>query len=231
MGFTLLRYVFPEKCRLCGAPLSPREEALCLSCRANYERGKQARCPRCGKRFFECRCPPEKACPGALYLSLFRYRREAPGGALLLCIKNKKDKPSAKLLARDLVSALKKEELIGGDCVVTYLPRSREAVLKYGTDQARELAKLVASGCGLPLATLLKRRTFRAESQKELSFKERIANARACFLFAARDGAVSGKRVILIDDIRTSGASSAACARLLLENGAEDAVIVTPGRA
>ena len=104
--------------------------------------------------------------------------------------------------------------------VLTYLPRSRRARLQTGTDQAQMLAYALGKALDLPIRSLLRRRRGSNRPQKNLSPRERIQNARRAYLPNGREGC-RGKTVLLVDDMVTTGASMAVCARILRRMGAK----------
>ncbi len=101
--------------------------------------------------------------------------------------------------------------------VVTYCPRSPAKVRKIGTDQAERIARRLAARLELPFEPLFTRRD--GVEQKQLDVEERKSHAKHAY--ALRRGAsVAVKRVILVDDIVTTGASMAACTQVLVDGGA-----------
>lgn len=109
--------------------------------------------------------------------------------------------------------------------VLTYLPRSRRARLQTGTDQAQMLAHCLGKRLELPVCELLKRKRGSDRSQKNLSPKDRVKNAKRAYLPNVREDC-RGKTVLLVDDIVTTGASMAVCARILRRMGAAEVFCV-----
>ncbi len=116
--------------------------------------------------------------------------------------------------------------------VVTFVPRRPAAVRLTGLDQAALIARALAGALELPWARLLHHsgRHSMKTAQKYLSADERVASARRAYSLRRGETDLSGKTVVLVDDICTTGASLAACARLLLLHGAENVLAVTVGR-
>ncbi|MGI9178834.1 MAG: ComF family protein [Pirellulales bacterium] len=85
-----------------------------------------------------------------------------------------------------------------------------------GTSAADQLARDVAAALGLPCRRLLRRRQA-TRMQNELPPEERPANVRDAFQSWGR---VAGRRVLLVDDVTTTGSTLAACRRTLVEAGA-----------
>jgi ComF family protein len=116
--------------------------------------------------------------------------------------------------------------LDGADLVVP-VPLHRARERRRGFNQARELARHL----GAPLADLLVR-VRRTETQADLPAGQRQANVRGAFaLRPAGAAAVDGLVVVLVDDVRTTGATLNACAAVLLDAGAVEVRALTAARA
>jgi ComF family protein len=129
----------------------------------------------------------------------------------------------ARHLARRMRTA-GRQVLSGADVAVPVpLHRSRERAR--GFNQARALANHL----GLPVTDAL-RRTRKTESQADLPAEKRHANVRGAF--SVNPQAVVGDRiVVLVDDVRTTGATLSACAAALLAAGAADVRSLTAALA
>jgi ComF family protein len=108
------------------------------------------------------------------------------------------------------------------------VPLHRMRMLSRKFNQAAELARHVAHLSGKPLlpATLL--RVKRTSQQVGLGVKAREDNVRGAFAIApGREGDVFGKRIVVIDDVYTTGATVAAATRVLRRAGAADITVLT----
>jgi ComF family protein len=103
------------------------------------------------------------------------------------------------------------------DAVVP-VPAGPESYASRGYDQCKELAARLAPRLGLPLAPVLRKEGGRRR-QSELRREERRANARGAFQ-ARLPQALQGRRLLLVDDILTTGATAQACAFALKQAGA-----------
>ena len=106
--------------------------------------------------------------------------------------------------------------------VMAYIPRDRAKVRRYGFDQAELLSREISRLVGIPVLPLLKR-AGRATEQKKLTQRERVENLKNAFALTAPP---IGMRVILVDDIVTTGAGMAEATRLLRRGGAKQVLCV-----
>ena len=136
---------------------------------------------------------------------------------LILRLKFSGDTQAAALLAPRMAEAA---EEAGADVLVP-VPLGRRRQLERGYNQSFLLAMLVGRLRGLPVRECLVRvRNTRRQSGIH-TIQERQRNLAGAF--APAPGAdIRGQRVLLVDDVRTSGATALACARVLREQGAAD---------
>jgi ComF family protein len=111
---------------------------------------------------------------------------------------------------------------------VAPVPLSAARYQQRGFNQAELLARALAARLSLPVERGL-RRLWDTRSQVGLDPAERTANVRNAF--GADPGAFTGQVVLIVDDLYTTGATIAACARAILAAGAVRAVGLTVGRA
>jgi len=130
----------------------------------------------------------------------------------------------SQFLAAELLLALKSEMPLNG-AYVTYVPCSAATLRSSGSDQSETLAQaLVAEAANedfdVQLLSLFSNRS--SVQQKSLGAEARAENARTKHVIDAKKAAnLRGKKVLLIDDVVTSGASMAVCAEQLMGAGAE----------
>ena len=104
--------------------------------------------------------------------------------------------------------------------VVTWTPLSRRRKRKRGFDQAELLARTAAGEMGLPVRKLLEKRTDNGPQSHLEDEAARRANVQGAYRLTGED--LSGLRVLLVDDVVTTGSTMGECARLLLEGGAAE---------
>jgi len=92
------------------------------------------------------------------------------------------------------------------------------------------LGRALSRATDIALETNLLQRTIDTRSQTRLPRAQRRDNVRRAFRFRGAKGELAGKRVILVDDVLTTGSTTNACARLLRQNGAEEVCVWTLAR-
>lgn len=225
-----LRFIAVRRCGGCGEILSfdRRQTAFCSRCQSSWSFEKNRGCGECLLPARECGCMPSSlARAGALCLRrLFFYEGEdssTAGMRMIYLLKRKANRRMSKFVASELEGAVRNEmstlSLEKNDIVVSWVPRGRVTRNKAGFDQselvARELATLLEADCDVLL-----RSSLFAKEQKRLDKRQRLKNARANIRLA-RKMDISGKYVILYDDMVTTGASMSTCVSLLKAVGAK----------
>ncbi len=201
-------------------------EIFCATCKGLWESEKLEHCGGCGKDAAHCTCMPlelEAAhCKGLRKLVFYRTGKRSVQSSLIWRIKKGRRHRAIGFLAGELASGAK--DLLQNsleNAVITYVPRRQDAKLDNDTDQAEDLARALAGVLGIPCETLLARDPEVQSAQKSLTRAGRARNARRAYFVLERER-IKGRRVLLIDDIVTSGSTMAACCRKLRRAGAEE---------
>ena len=207
----LLEWLFPRKCILCRSILGKEETDLCRRCRTDqpeYPFGRK-KVPHISELtavwIYE----------GDVRKSIHRYkfsgaRHYAESYGRLLAMRISRDLPQAD--------------------VITWVPISARRRRSRGYDQVELLAKAVGPELGLPAEKLLEKfRDNRANSGLKTP-AERRANVLGVYK-AVDPALLRGKRVLLLDDIVTTGATASECARVLLTAGAEEVIFAAVAAA
>lgn len=233
--------LFPACCTLCGTPLPQIYSApICDACWGEMPLVEESACRRCGDvldtETDECRAclltPPafERA------VSCFHYRGRMRDA--IHALKYERVQPAAKMLGRMLAAAIAQlHGAASAEMLVVPVPLYWRRKSQRGFNQTRLLARyaLVALRRSHPqwrlrLASGALLRTRNTMSQFELSSHQRRANMRGAFRVSS-PVSVRGKHILLVDDILTTGATARACARALIEAGAESVWVATLARA
>ncbi len=221
-----LALIFVPKCAGCGDRLPIGSGALCPICRAKYENAKAETCSVCASRLSDCFCLPEPMQKHGVrrMVKLFYYRKTTDDEVTARMIYAGKHKNLAALqtfFAQELAIPLLRAGLPAGKTVVTYPPRSRKSMQRDGFDHAAALARATARALSADFCPTLVRT--KNTEQKRLSRKDRLTAAAQSY--ALRRGCdLSGKTVILCDDVCTTGATLLAASRVLRKAGAREVV-------
>ena len=187
------------------------EDPVCDGCGAGFEMD--------GGVFASPRCAACLAAPYAFARARAACVYDEASRGLILRFKHGDHQPFAPLFAR-WISRAAAPLLDEADAVVP-VPLHRLRLLSRRFNQAAEIARPLAREAGLDyLADALVRQT-RTTSQGGKSARGRRLNVKKAFALTA-DGQrrVRGRRILLVDDVLTTGATAEACARALLEAGA-----------
>lgn len=228
----LLDLLFVPRCAACRALLPPGSGALCDGCRAAYEKEKELCCPVCGQVFSACRCPEEVHMRAGIrtLVKIFPYYSHDGKQVTSRMIYRLKRRPDARLAAHfaqeiaDALSVLMRDE--PGEYCLTYAPRSRRALHRYGFDHMRMVAEKVSERLAIPLIHAFENRA--RHEQKTLDRWKRFRERRR-FLTLRGKPDFRRRRVILLDDITTSGATLATMAYLCHLCGARQVVAAVLG--
>ena len=116
--------------------------------------------------------------------------------------------------------------------LIAPVPLHRWRLFHRRYNQAALLAGAVASRADMPLVVDLLQRVRHTPPQSRLGATERHRNVRGAFrVRPSREGAISGRRVLLVDDVLTTGATVAACVQALRAAGAREGDVLTLARA
>ena len=214
---TLLDLLCPPRCAFCGADTDRDGTGwACDDCTRMLSRDS-LRCTDCGEPLQgdgeRCRCRGRGRDWDGLVV-LASYADEVREHVL------RAKRPAGEGVATGLANLLvrKHRDTIASwqiDAVVP-VPMHWLRRATRGTSAADQLARGVAAALGLPCRRLLRRRRA-TRMQNELPPEERPANVHQAF---EPWGRVAGRRVLLVDDVTTTGSTLAACRRTLVEAGA-----------
>lgn len=208
---------FVPRCAVCGRECEAG--CLCGHCRTKYEQEKKKTCGVCHGRYDACQCRPQFASPYiASYRRVTYYSEERVSGRLVLEAKSRANRELNGFLASEMALCAKMQG-VSSD-VIVYVPCSEHSYMKKGFDHGAQLANALGRRMGIPVVNCLVRK--KGSEQKKLGAAERLDNCKES-LFAKRgaEKRIAGKRVLLVDDIMTTGASALVASVHLNEMGAD----------
>lgn len=232
----LAELLFPTLCLSCGTVMPAREgHPFCGGCRAGLRLITSPLCPSCGIPY-----PPDEGpdhlCGRCLLkkpsfrasrsyglyeavlhdaVHAFKYRGNLTLGEQLGRLMADHDYPSFRIEDYELIVPV---------------PLHRRRLRQRGFNQSVHLAREVSRRRGIPLDFLALRRVVDTESQAGLKKDERQSNMKSAFSVTAPER-IRGRRILLVDDVHTTGSTLGECARTLLKEGAESVGTLTLARA
>jgi len=230
-----LAFFYPEACQICETGhATPAEGYVCTTCRRNLRFITEPLCDRCGLPFegdisvqFEC----TNCCNLKFHFTRARSVIEAKGMALDIIHRYKYSRALwfepflAQVLVNTAATRLREE---GWELLVPVpLHPMKQAEREF--NQAERLASYLGRAAAIPVATHLVRRLETPRTQPPLSREERARNVRRAFSPVA-GARCPARRVVLVDDVLTTGATTSACAGALLKSGAGEVCVWTLAR-
>lgn len=230
---TVLNFLFPRRCPVCGEIVRPAGRFICPSCFPKLSFVTSPVCKKCGKEVLEDTVEFCEDCMKHRHafeygVALLNYNEAARVSMARIKYNNKReylDFYGAALAAR----YGKTIRNMGVDAIVP-VPVHASRRRKRGFNQAQVLARILGERLGIPVRPELLLRPKRTEPQKNLTAAERLRNLSGAF--EAGKAAGDFRSVLIVDDIYTTGSTMEACAGTLRSAGVERvyfAVICTTG--
>ena len=203
----LLGYLLPPQCVLCGRAGQHPCHDLCAACEAELPVAPGGSCPEppahdlvgCDRLFAVCTYAP----PIDTLIHALKYGGQLSMGRVL-----------GRLLARGASNFGLQLDV---DCLFP-VPLHPRRYAERGFNQSAEIARFAAGALALPVAPRLAVRRSDTRSQVGLAPADRHANLQGAF--AAGLGPVRGRRIVIVDDVITTGSTVAELARALKQAGA-----------
>lgn len=249
VGPVILDGIYPRVCRHCDKLLPtdrPRtgiQAWLCKSCETELTEIAPPYCRVCGEPYdgamtgaFRCwNCEGRRI---AFDFAVSAFKAEGPLREMIHAFKYSRDLSLRAALVDLLRPALLDPRLASEDLtqwLMVPVPLHPLRQMWRGFNQSWELCTLLSQQTGIPAAQILRRRT-RTRAQARLSQKARRANLRGAFALRAafpwqRGTGLKGRRILLVDDVLTTGATAHECAKILKRHaGVEKVVVITAAR-
>ena len=208
----MLSVLFPPKCALCRQLLTRQESDLCHSCREHAPEFRRAK----SNIPFIAQWTAVWYYKDDVRKSIHRFKF---GGA----------RRYADVYARAL--AVKLQQKLSQDFdILTWVPVSSLRQLKRGYDQAELLACALGRELGMPALRTLKKIRHTPPQSGFREASKRRANVLGAYKPLCREP-LTGKRILLVDDVVTTGATASECARVLLTVGAKEVIFAAVAAA
>ena len=207
---------FPRYCRGCQGALVKGEELICTGCmlempRSNYHLQREN--PFYNK--FKGRLPVKYV------MTLFKFVKGSRVQHILHALKYKNQPELGNILGRvygnELLQSGYREEF---DLIIP-VPIHKTRRRKRGYNQSDEFGKGLAEILGIPCSDLFMERKTKTETQTQKTKLNRWENVREVF-HVSNPGEITGKRILLVDDVVTTGATLEACGNALVQAGCKE---------
>lgn len=217
--------LFPRRCPVCGGVAMPKGRLICLACLKQLSFVSSPACMKCGK---EIGSREQEYCADCIRrkksftrgFALLNYDSRAAVSMAAVKYHNKRE--YLDFYARAAALRFEKQFRQAGIQVIVPVPVHASRLKTRGFNQAAVLAEKLSAELGIPWEELLIR-VKKTDPQKSLGSAERLKNLRGAF--EAEQEAGKWERVLLVDDIYTTGSTAEICSRALLKTGVKQVFV------
>lgn len=223
----LIRVFYPKRCPVCEdiLPDIPGEEKknVCLECNKKLKYIRAPRCFVCGKQLYDSEEEYCTDCKNKKHffkqgVGVFGYDEKIKYSMYRFKYSNKRE--YAKFFGEVIASRYGYVIRHWNPDVIIPIPLYKIKYLQRGYNQAELIARELGKRLNIPIDTYLLQRNKKTKAMKALNDEERVKNLQNAFKLS--DNIVKYNKVLLVDDIYTTGATIDACAKVLLEGGAAE---------
>lgn len=217
---TLLKLIYPRRCACCNELIN-YDDLICDECADWLKFVPQNRCLKCGQEKKECECRRLNYIFSGIAAPF--YNQDSSKKCVYGYKFNKRLYAAeflTKYICRDI------EHYFGDinfDCVC-HVPMTKRSRRKRDFDHSAYLAKKIARDLELRFDSKLLKKIVDNNPQHKMNFGERPLNVKGAFVANKK---AEGKTILLVDDIKTTGATLNECAKQLLLSGAKDVYCAT----
>jgi len=215
---SLSDFVYPPICYGCDTEVE--EGLVCEGCRLALFTHELAVCPKCGR---PCTRAAETCGQCRTSFSLHRVRALGlyvpPFDKLVQAFKYSGKTKVGELLGRALAALVRQDEILSAADAICPVPLHPARLRERGFNQSLLLAAAIAMSTGISLAEFINRIKNTPTQTAKHTPKDRLKNLSDAFRLRP-DARVEGKRVLLVDDVMTTGATLDQAAQPLLKGGA-----------
>ena len=227
-----INMIYPLRCLACGKDIEALDGIrVCGLCLSKIRCNPKPHCVSCGRPVGSA----SGLCPGCRRVKFHfdrafsAYLYEDTLKELIHLFKYNSKFSLGPVLSHLLIDFARENcEIIDGADIITYVPLHDKRLREREFNQSKILAAHLASEFKMPLSDALKK-TRLTKHQNELPKEARLTNL--CGAFSVTCDTVAGKKILLIDDVMTTGATLNECAKALLDSGAERVRCLTLARA
>ena len=207
--------LFPRRCPVCGGVAMPKGRLICPACLKQLSFVSSPACMKCGK---EIGSREQEYCADCIR----RKKSFTRAAVSMAAVKYHNKREYLDFYARAAALRFGKQFRQAGIQVIVPVPVHASRLKARGFNQAAVLAEKLSAELGIPWEELLIR-VKKTDPQKSLGSAERLKNLRGAF--EAEQEAGKWERVLLVDDIYTTGSTAEICSRALLKTGVKQVFV------
>lgn len=224
---SFLDFLFPPLCLSCNQEID--KGLVCFQCLNRINRSPLGVCAKCGYPLAynqDCKhCKVRLNLPRTRALGFY----SEPWLSLIHALKYQGKKSLAKIFGRSMTGLLNSDPILKQADALVPIPLHPARKRERGFNQAELLGLEISNQTGIPILKALKRKK-NTKSQITLDPKERIANLQGAFIIRDKKMVIN-KRLILIDDVITTGATISSAAQVLQNAGVKEVYGLVVARA
>lgn len=232
---SLLTVIYPQACRICGRSVEEKADGyVCRACwlKTRIFTGEETLCAKCGMFLSETGFSGETFCRRCD--EYFFDRARAVGlyqNALAACIISLKSQPFLPKRLRKLFISAFLDSPFSNSTKIIPVPLSRRRFKQRGFNQSALLAQLLSKKTGILLDEKSLARAVHTVKHRAMMDRQARCETVENAFEVKRPRLVENEKILLIDDVFTSGATANACAKALKEKGAAKVYVLTIARA
>jgi len=222
---SILDFLLPRYCPVCKNKLMVEEMAICKNCLSDLPRTRQWMFPQHGSgvgeksfeeggfaKLFWTRLPElTKA------IAFLNFRPKSEIAEIVYDFKYRGMRNTAVEMGRIAAEEILPSGFFDGINALVPLPLNKSRYRERGYNQSERIAYGISLVTGIPVETkYVVRRSFKT-SQTSLSKIERPDNVKDVFCLGEKADEMRGKHILIVDDVVTTGATTAACAKIVLQ--------------
>lgn len=208
----IIGLILPRYCCICQRRLNPGEAHTCIGCLSTlpFTRLKGKRGNVLERILSDDRIIPQRAA------SLIYYMPAAPSTRIFFHFKYYNHPDVAVSYGRIMAQDLQDTDFFDAIDLIIPVPISRKRLRQRGYNQSERLAHGISKETGIPVEKNCIERSINNPSQVNLSVDERSTNTHNIFTLTHPER-ITGKHLLIVDDVITTGSTVKACAHTLLE--------------
>ena len=205
----LLDILFPPICVSCASPIQDQKKYICSDCFDKITINTAYLCPACGKR-----CAGKNRCHQTPYQLAAACQYHEPIPQLIHHLKYKYLQEIHVLLAAIVIVHIQRTTSHIEEYCISYIPLHPKKERERGFNQSLLLAQTIANYFKIPCIATLRRTRYTESQTKQINHCQRRHNIINCFECISPEY-ISGKNILLVDDVSTSGATLYEAAKTL----------------